>query len=595
MNLFVDVVVCFIILLVVVGSRFNTWPSERSRLFDGKPADYIDAGRYRGFCFLYILTFFVISAVLYSFPEFLKLIPGMEADFVPVSYTMCAILVVSLLAQHNLAAYDEKWRKQLHEWARIPRYVEEISSEILLQDLYTPVEEYRAQLKKELLRDDPAYASWEQVIARIEIEKANHTIEWSYLKCASLMLILRDICGSQFSESIKMKASRIEELRRLVSLTKPADKQYMSYKTELEEMSRYFIENICKYLIKKYPRMDLQYSAFKNLGFTIRQHDNANVSVRDAIILCSMGVAAVSVLSVVMLLLILDARSDREFWTLEKFFGWSLGSIECLMIAIFVGLLVKRMSSSTGRIGISKYLMVFLFSTLASFVFFQFAQDLNQQSANLPYARFLLAMSFSSLSVVVLSALSSTNLERQDVIVSSLFYGFVLGVVMAMFQIFTSLAFSWERYVFPETVAEFFLKDESKMILLGLVGFFKGFALGGSVSYFIQDTQRKQLMETLRQNPRIDRVMFMSCQADGKAFNVSTKDISKNGLKLQTRRELSQGSTIVMESHMFGRVEGVIRWTRKLFWGRKQIGVQLTSPGPRFNQFLRERYGEYYA
>ena len=144
MNLIVDIIVCLLILFVVVGSRFNKWPAAQSKLFTGKPSEYIDSWRYWGFCFLYILTFFVISAVLYSFPEFLRFIPGAEEEQLSLSYTLCALIVVSALAHQSISSYDEQWRKQLHEWARIPRNVEEVSREIILSDSYMPTDTYLA-------------------------------------------------------------------------------------------------------------------------------------------------------------------------------------------------------------------------------------------------------------------------------------------------------------------------------------------------------------------------------------------------------------------------------------------------------------------
>ena len=362
---------------MVVGSRFNKWPTEQSKLFTGKPADYIDAWRYRGYCFLYVLTFFVISAVIFSFPEFLRFLPGGDEAQLSLSYTLCALIVVSALAQENISAYEEQWRKQLHDWARIPRYVEEISREIILGDNFMPTEVYLSALRKSLRREDHSLSRWLDLIPQIETEKANHSIDWYFLKCASLLLITQDTRSGPSADNLKAKATRIEELAYLIPLADPNEKEFASYRAELEDMSRYFIESICKYLIKKYPRPDEQFSAFKNLGFMIRQHDTTEVSIRDAIIWCSLGVVFVSVASVIALQSILDARSQIEFLTMERFIGWTLGNTGCFMIAIFVGLLVKKISARNLKAGINVYLSAFFLSTLASFLFFQFASDLN--------------------------------------------------------------------------------------------------------------------------------------------------------------------------------------------------------------------------
>lgn len=595
MNLIVDIIVCLLILFVVVGSRFNKWPAAQSKLFTGKPSEYIDSWRYWGFCFLYILTFFVISAVLYSFPEFLRFIPGAEEEQLSLSYTLCALIVVSALAHQSISSYDEQWRKQLHEWARIPRNVEEVSREIILSDSYMPTDTYLAALRKSLHSEDGSMTRWLDAIAQIEIEKVNHSIDWYFLKCFSLMLIIRDIRIGPSAYNLTGKETRIEELARLIPLAEAGDKEFMAYKKELETMSRYFIECICKYLIKKYPRADVQFCAFKNLGFKIRQHDTAEVSIREAIVWCALGVAFVSVVSVTSLLFILDERSERDFLTMERFIGWSLGNIECFLIAILVGLLVKKMSAGKARVSLNGYVFAFFLSTLASFIFFQFAQDLNRQSEHLPYARFILAMSFSSLTVVVIRSLGNINLDHKDVVVSSVVQGVMLGLVMAVFQVLASIAFTWDRVILPTSLTGFLMGDNWKYPMLALVGFGKGFFVGVGISYFIQETQRKQLMQTSRQNPRVERVVFLKCNSEGAEFSASTRDISKSGFKLQTRKPLRHGDKLVMESPVFGRVEGIIRWSHKLFWGRRQVGVQFTRTPLRLNAFLRDGYGEYYA
>ena len=595
MNLILDIIVCLLILFVVVGSRFDKWPAEQSRLFTGKPSDYIDSWRYLGFCFLYILTFFVISAVLYSFPEFLRFLPGAEDEQLSLSYTLCALIVVSALAHQSISAYDEQWRQQLHEWARIPRYVEEVSREIILSDSFMPTDTYLAALRKNLHREDGSMSRWLDAIAQIEIEKVNHSIDWYFLKCVSLMLIIQDIRIGPSAYHLKEKETRLEELARLIPSAEAGDQEAIAYQKELESMSRYFIECICKYLIKKYPRADAQFCAFKNLGFKIRQHDTADVSIREAIVWCTLGVVLVSVASVTALLFILDDRSAVDFLTMERFVGWSLGNIECFLIAILVGLLVKKMSAGKARVSVNGYVFAFFLSTLASFMFFQFAQDLNRQSAHLPYARFILAMSFSSLSVVVIRSMGNINLDHKDVIFSSLFQGVMLGLVMAVFQVLASIAFTWNQVSLPTSISGFLMDNNWKYPMLALVGFGKGLFVGTGISYFIQETQRKQLMQTSRQNPRVERVMFLKCNSEGDEFNASTRDISKSGFKLQTRKPLRYGDRLVMESPVFGRVEGVIKWTHKLFWGRRQVGVQLTRTPLRLNTFLRDGYGEYYA
>jgi hypothetical protein len=595
MNLFLDILVCFLILTVLAGSRFNKWPAEQSALFDGQPADYIDVWRYRGFCLLYILTFFVITAILFSFPELLRFLPGTEEQQLPLSYTLCALIVVSALAHQGVSSYDETWRKQLHDWARIPRRVDEMCREIVMTDCFMPPDAYLQLLQQNLHRDDDPVSRWRGAVSLIEVEKQTHSIDWYFLKCATLKMIVEEVGIVPSADNHKSKSARIDELARLIPLASAFSKEMAGYQKELEDMSRFFIECVCKYLIKKYPGAEAQFSAFKNLGFHIRQYDVPDIHIREAIAWCLLGVVFVSVSSVIALLLILDAYSPINFMTVERFVGWSLGSIECFMIAILVGFLVRKLSVRKAQTGSYVYLSAFFLSTLASLIFFQFAQDLNQQSARLPHARFILAMSFAGLSIVVIKALSHVSVDRRDVMLSSLMHGFVLGVVMAFFQVAISIAFSWERVLADGDLMATIMREEWRFPLLALVGFYKGLFIGTGISFVIQETQRKQMMQTQRQNPRVERVLFMKCSSQGQAFSASTRDISKTGLKLQTRRTLKCGERLSIESPLFGNVEGVIKWRRRFLFGRQQIGIQFTQAPLRLVQFLRSRYGEYYA
>lgn len=590
-----DILISFVILFVVVGSRFNKWPTEQSRLFTGKPSDYIDDLRYRGFCLVYVFTFFVVTAVLFSFPEFLRFLPGVEGQDITLTYTMCSILVVSALAQQKISAYDEQWRQKLHEWARIPKTVEEVSRKIIYSNNYLPTNSYLQQLQKNLQREDDSLQRWVVAIENIKKEKDNHSIDWYYVKCACLSLVARDICSGPSAENLKAKTTRIEELGRLIPFASPSEKEFNSYKNELEDMSRYFIECLCKYLIKKYPRSDEQYSAFKNFGFIINQSDSTDVSVKDAIVWCVFGVILISVCSVISLLSILDARSPMDFLTTDRFVSWSLGSSVSFIIAIFVGLLVKKMPSRKLRNGIYTYLITLLLATLASFIYFQVVRSLGEQSARLPYARFLMALSFSTLSIVVLKALGNTSNDRRDVIISSLFHGLNLGIVMAILQVLISIAFTWDRFIAPASIADLFLREEGKLMMICTVGLFKGFFVGAGISYVIQEIQRKQLLEALRQNPRVDQVSVMKLTKGDSEFNINTRDISKNGAKILCRENLASGDKVLMKSPVLGNMEGVVRWSRSLLWGRQIAGVEFTSTSNKLHQHLRNRYGEYYA
>ncbi|MDX1694751.1 MAG: PilZ domain-containing protein [Ketobacteraceae bacterium] len=606
MNPALDIAICLFILFIVIGSRFNRWPTGQSALFTGKPADYIDATRYRGYCLLYILTFFILTLALYSSPELLTLLPVSEefkdAVLNNKSYTVCSVIVIAALAQQKIAAYDEQWRQQLHQWARIPRAVEEIMQSISQSDNFMLTAGYRNRIKQNLVRGEdgslwgsPRNPYWLEVIDNLEEEKRQRSINWYYIKCVALFMIVEDICKGLSVDDLRLKENRLMELGRVIQLSDQDERETLEQKEELDKLSVHFLVNICKHLVKKYPRKDEQYTAFKNLGFMISHHDYAEVSVKDAVIWCLLVVLFVSVVSVFAILSVLDATIPGEFVTAERFLRWGSGSFVSFCVAIFVGMMMKKLPARSGPPRMYLFFLTVLISTLATFIYFQIVSDLSQRSQDLPYARVILAMSFSTLSIIVLKAMDRTSHDHRDVLVGSFLHGLYFGLVMAILQPLISLAFNWEDAKDADSVYSYFLANDWKFSMMSLIGFGKGLLVAWGISYSIQEVQRKQLLAALRQSPRVEDMMISRLKAPDGEYRINIRNLSTKGARIQCREHLALGDKIQLESPTIGRVDGVVRWTQSKLWGSQVAGIAFTHASAQLNQYIRDRYGEYYA
>ena len=606
MNPALDIAISAFILFLIIGSRFNRWPTGQSALFTGKPSDYIDALRYRGYCFIYVFTFFILTLALYSSPELLTLLPVSE-EFSKVvlennSYTVCSVLVIAALAQQRISAYDEQWRQQLHQWARIPRAVEDIMQSISQSDNFMPPERYRQRIRQNLVRGEdgslwgsPRNPYWLAVIENLDDEKKHRTINWYYIKCVTLFMIVEDICKGLSMDDMRLKENRLMELGRVIQLSDHGEQETLAQKEELDKLSVHFLVNICKHLVKKYPRKDEQFTAFKNLGFVISHHDYTEVSVKDAVAWCLLVIFFVSVLSVTALLAVLDATIPADFMTMDRLVRWSTGSFVAFGVAVFVGMLMKKLPSRSASPGIFMYLLTVLVATLASFIYFQIVSDLSQRSQDLPYARLILAMSFSSLSIIVIKALGNTSHDHREVLFTSLIHGVYFALAMAVLQPLISVAFNWEDARDADSVYNYLLINDWKFMMLSLIGFCKGLLVAWGISYSLREIQRKQLLAALRQSPRVEDMLISRLKAGNGEYRINIRNLSTKGARIQCREQLSLGDRIQLESPVIGKIDGVVRWTQSKLWGSQVAGVAFITGSAKLNQYIRERYGEYYA
>lgn len=591
-----------IILLAIIAPRFNSWTKTNEKIFSGTPHEYIDNFRYCFYWSVYLFTYIVLVAVLYNFPELMPVgktnlesttwYSSLSEIFGQHSIAISCLIITSVLNNSKANHYDEVWRDHLHKWARIPRAVEEIKIAIIQGDGFTPGSHYIDLAKTELRRESEASPRGEQLLSywielfdNWEVERQNRTINWSYIRCLCLMLIVRDICAKYGSMEMKRKDDRIQDIGKIIPFLSRNNQDAVDQQHELEELSQYFIECISKTLVKKYSAKQGQLKAFQNLGFDLKFHDAAEVHVGEAILYCVFGVIIISGLSTAMITTILG----RE----RSFISWTMGGIIALNISIFVGLFIQQLNSRReAEARLPAYLLTLTIATIGSLGYMHFASGPSSS-----VGRIVLALSYSSLSVVVFRALEDIYFELRYVYLASLISAVSLGLVMGFLQMGISIAFMFDREAISlDTMYLGMIADNDwKLAKLGLVGVFKGFFLGGMVTYLILDMMRRKQLTALRRSPRVKFNKIIDIKNKQESFRVNSKDLSKSGMLIRSGNKLMEGETVNVETPLFGTVKGIVRWVRPSIFGRALAGIEFTNESDALNNYIRKKYGEFYA
>lgn len=594
----IDILGFLLVLVAAVAPRFNSWPAQQAKLFVGKPSDYIDAARFQGFRAVYIFTFIVMALAIQNTPQLIGLIIGGAAkvseDAGLVQYlTVCGLFAFAILQVPAIAKCDDQWRQVLHEWARIPRLVQELKQNILHADNFTPTEGCLLSVAQQLNRyqDEALRSYWHKALAVLPSEKLDGTLNWHYLKCLCLMVIVRDACQSLLISSWNDKVNRLDELGRIVYSSASDSSKTGALKDELQSTAEFFTECICKCLIKKFHRQDQRYDAFKNLGFHIGQQDVADIRLGDATLWCLVALALVVALSNLLVLNIIDRFSNAGFFSFEKLATWTLAGWASFVIAVSVGVVFKLAASRTGYRGPAVYLSAVFVATATALFYLGLAHGLMDR----PAAWLALALSYSLLSVVVIKALKNTSNDVRDIYGLSAMHGLALGGVLAAFQVLISLFFALARA--PEGVAVATVVD-GKLVMyawLSLAGFCKGFAAGFVVSFILQNALRKQLLVALRQAPRVDRLLMFNLQLAGEKLQGSIKNLSRSGARIQCRHALAVGDQLELKCQSFGKVDGVVRWRQHKLFGAEEAGVEFVRTPAELHQYIWDKYGDYYV
>jgi len=273
----IDLAICAFIMFFLIGQRFNQWPGAQQALLSGKPSDYIDPFRYYAFYLLYVCTFLVVGMAIYNLqlavPESLKSSKVFEAIVKQLgnqSYTIVALYLLAMVNEKHVEQWDALWRNHLQVWARIPKAVEEVKDNILFsEDSLAPTPERLEDLRKEMKRLQ-VEAYWEPIIDHWQGEREKASLEWHYLKALYTLRICKRLrVESLHVDDVDRHENRLHDLARVMPKLDPQNEDVKTYAEELNKLYGYFVESLCKHVIKKNPSKNIQCEALQNLGFQL--------------------------------------------------------------------------------------------------------------------------------------------------------------------------------------------------------------------------------------------------------------------------------------------------------------------------------------
>lgn len=601
-KLILDLIASSFILLFIIGPRFNTWGQDAKVMFSGKPNEYIDKIRFFYFSGIYLLTYIVLAIVIHNFPELMEFFPisateselsnSVKEVFGQGSYALSLMILTMLLNNSKVSSYEESWRNFLHAWARIPKSVEEIKDAISQDDCFFPSQKYIELALNEIKLETESTSHslvlreyWEKAIQDWEKEKAERSANWSFIKCLFLILIIRDLHGPFNGTDLKLKADRIRDLGKILPFIKDDDTNLDQQKNELNALSLLFIEFISKHVVKKYPTKQAQHTTFKNLGFNITYHDTAETKIFEAISYSVLGVLLINSISTWFIVSTLGRT--------QSFSQWAFGGFVAICLSLFVGVFAQKVNASKQReASIPVYVLTLVISTTAALIYFNWGSG-----APNTLGRIILALSFSTISVIVFRSLEDINHDTQEVRKSVLAHALGLAIIMAILQVSITLSYTYskcpqdcETAILTKINSEFPL-----MLKLAAIGFFKGFFLGGLISYLIQDSIRRQQLIALRRTPRVKFNQILTLENGANQRRVDTRNLSKNGTMIKCECDLQAGDEIYVSAPFLGKIKGIIRWTHPRSRGKQLTGIEFTDQRQELFDFLRQQYGEFYA
>lgn len=600
---FLDFPLAIFILFIVFSARFNKWPQGAKHPKTGRPSEYCSPIRYRFYCCVYITTFLFVSVALFNLPEVMTVFP-LTKEYAEIILkhrylTVTSLITIVLFANPIVAVYEEHWRQQLHEWAEIPWAVTSMIQKISLPERFLLNEKMVERIKGELRvifsgrSSEDSAKVWFGKIDQFLEETDKRSVHWLYMRCLAFYHITMERCTHLPIADLDQRHNRLVELGKLILLSKPHELEREA--DELRDMSVYFIENISKYIVKKYRTPEEQYYALINLGFNPNRTDCRPIEVKDAVVSCMLLVAVVSFTSVYFILDVIDARRPDDYLNPERFFQWGVGSWVCFTAAIFIGFLANNAPPVHKRFGAYQYMLLFMLTTLVTLIYFQVVHELSEQSRNLPYARFVLAMSFAALSIFVVKALKAVNHNRNGVLLVAFGHGLLFGVMMAGLQPLISAAFRWEDTSAHDSIVAAFMAQDYKLVLMSTIGFCKGATVAFGVSYILQEAQRKQRLVALRESPRVESGLILKLKTEEEEFPINLCNLSVKGAKISGHRQLAVGEAVVMAAPEIGVVNGVVTWCRKKWWGPQEAGIAFLEASDSTASYIRGTFGEYYA
>jgi hypothetical protein len=590
----VDIMMCSFILFFLIGQRFNQWPDRNQPQLSGKPSDYIDPFRYWSYYAVYISSFLVVGLAIYNLelavPETIKTSENLNLVLDKLgrhSWTMSALYLLALVNEKHVNEWESKWRNRLQIWARIPKAVMDMKSNILFsEDSLTPnksrLDDLRNEMKRKNLEEywGPRIDAWEE-------ERRQCSLEWLYLKAMYTLRICKQFRVSTLSAAdITLYEKRLVDLGYILPKFDAEDENLRNYADELNELFGYCMESLSKHLIQKNPSKHAQHDALRNLGFHVRFSDVTEIRIFGVAACCLMCIVLICIVTIYLYLNVLDwvalpFRDDQPWFSWDRLYMWGRGSIFSYGMAIFVAIIIDRsreMEESQPRF--ITHMIALLFSTLVSLSFFHFTARINLDW----FAYVSLALSMGVVSIAVIQALTkSTCNTRKEVWLSAASNAFMLGLLAGVFQAIAAVAFRG-------SVAAV---TQNGLIASAAYGFVKGALVVFVVSFLIQESIRKQLILAQRTAPRVRYKTRIDAVLDNESFTIITRDISRGGMRIEPKRLLRNGQQIDLQFPSVGLIQAKVLWVTRKFAGLEF--VKKTANVDELYQYIRTNFGLAYA
>jgi hypothetical protein len=609
-KLVIDVAVMLVIVGLTAAIQFNKWPPKSSEKFTGNPKDYICGQRYLFFLCIYAFTFLIIVLVLYAVPELLTVEPikgwigeiGFAVDEDKKKLTIFALISLFIVRLPKVKSYEEFWRGRLHNWARIPVEVVELKNAISQRDVYFPTFQYRLNTTEEIrkmglsLGDDfqSMKEHWLQCLENLESEKSLSTVNWRYLRCLSLSLVAKDNCHFRNHDSLDKKLDRLSELGRILAANIP--EANLEHIPELEGMSDYFIECVCKNVVKNYPEKEKRFYVFQNLGFKFPHKDYSYVRLRHTVAYCVLIGSFAALLSSVIFFHPIVQNLRAEPIGLVRIGILTGSSFFSFCVAAFIGVWLNFISDTNGKIKtMIGYLTSFTLATFAIATYFFYFPVIDATVSTKPSLVVVISMTFATLSPLIYRAVRFTSHDHKQAILLSISHGIALGFI------FISSSFLVLDLIEPWLLS-FEISELSKKQLFEASGlltllFVQGIVLGGFTTYVIQESKRRQMLAGMRNQPRAPANFFLTVKLDDlNSLKVAAIDLSKNGVGIESRDcHFSPGNSLCLESQRTGEIKGAVKWTLPKMGNRSMSGLYLSSDYQKLHEYLRNNHGAYYA
>lgn len=595
-NLLIDIFFFGLILLFVVAERFAQWPEADKGQFSGSPREYIDSARYSLFLALYLLTFLLFITVLRNLgsnvvfqlmdlagAEPVGLVQGVMGE---QSYTFTALALIALMNVPRVNHYDEIWRSKLQTWARIPKAVEDVMHQLRArEESFQPEPLYLDRLFQKM-RGLPDAEYWQQVADNLAEERKRDSLTWRFVKASYLLLVIKGIGVSYFSREDSLDAeSRLDNIAHVVPRLEENSDLYAKTLAELDALEARLYEALCKFVVRKYSKRSDQYTVLKNYGLFLDATDSRDIQLLEPAVICVAGIAVVCAVTVFLYLGYRSTYGGSEGGIpLDTWLRWSVGSLLSYLAAILTGLVFDRVSQAQESTpGLWVYVVAMLTATIASYLYFNIIATDPGDRIGRHVAFWALAMSFGSMSVVVINSLSTDTFgDKREILQHAVKMGLILGLLSGALQVVAIYGFSMARG-----------GAQWQQLAAGFgYGFIRGGAIAIWVAYIIQENVRRQLVAALRRSPRRRHLAQLPASDGERELSLIITNISRTGLRVRARGMSGEVKQLQLR-FPFANIKADVVWrqghTAGLVFDRSDPNL------PQLKGFIRSRYGEFYA